>query len=417
MRDDQTCAIVRDLLPSLSEGLTSEKTTMWIMEHLDACPECKEKYDILNEVDPAILDTPSRQEMDRDVKYMKKVKKKFYFIIPAAVICACAILLTSYYFLFVKKFYVPTSAMTVSLEQDFPDTTCHCDITLPGRYSVAEKEADEILYIKDSESANHVDYTIRYSYSLWDYLFPSKETRTEQLLISNDFVANEYPGMSILNTPARLILKGNSEEDSKILWNSMELLPTAKAIFSRFMNAVDAHDPAKTKGLTAFYEMTQLMLGTIESGSGFVMSLQFDDESGSEELVLHDIFIMLRNMNLSDNDLRVLKDSAVLLTSTTQTTASEISNGDSSAPDEKVQISKVGLYIMPDVKMEAASDIKTLYIGIGYHFGMENGEWIFEKTADGTVNGEGDSSVITDEDGTVIADGSNRITYEIFIGK
>lgn len=380
MRADQTCEIVRDLLPSVNEGLTSEKTTKWVMEHLDTCPECKEKYDILNEVDPAGLDKPSRQEMDRDVKYLRKVKKRLFITIPVAVICACTILLTGYYFLHVKKFFVPASAMTVYIDQDFPDSICRCDITLSGRYSAAVKEDDKILYIKDSESTNHVDYTIRYSYFLWDYLFTSKETRTEHLLISSDFVGEEYPVMSILNTPARLILKGSTEADSKILWSSMKLLPAVKAIVDRFVNSNDAYDPLKTVRLKAVYERNEVILGTLKEGFGFGIATWLADGTASDQAVLHEIYILLRNMNLSDNDLDVLKDSAVLLISMTETTASEISNNDSSAPDEKIQIRKLGLYTLPDVQMEAAPDIDTQYIGVGYHFSLKDGKWLFEKT-------------------------------------
>lgn len=380
MRADQTCEIVRDLLPSVNEGLTSEKTTKWVMEHLAACPECKEKYDILNAVDPAGLDKPSRQEMDRDVKYLRKVKKRLFITIPVAIICACTILLTGYYFLHVKKFFVPASAMTVMLDQDFPDSICRCDITLSGRYSAAVKEDDEILYIKDSESANHVDYTIRFSYFLWDYLFTSKETRTEHLVISNDFVGEEYPGMSILDTPARLILNGNSEADSKILWSSMKLLPAVKAIYERFITSDDAYDPSKTTRLKAVNETTEIILGSLGGISGFEIPPELADGTASDQLVLHDIYILVRNMGLSDNDLDVLKDSAVLLISTTDTTASEISNNDSSAPDEKIQIRRLGLYTLPDVQMEAKPDIETHYIGMGYNFSLNEGKWLFEKT-------------------------------------
>ena len=390
MRADQTCEIVRDLLPSVNEGLTSEKTTKWVMEHLDSCPACKEKYDILNEVDPAGLDKPSRQEIDRDVKYLKKVKKRLFITIPVAVLCACTILLTGYYFLHVKKFFVPASAMTVYIDQDFPDSICRCDITLPGRYSVAVKENDEILYIKDSDNTKHVDYTIRYSYLLWDYLFSNKETRTEHLVISNDFVGEEYPGMSILNTPARLILEGSSKADSKILWSSMKLLPAVKAIYDRFITSDDANDPSKTTRLKAINETTEIILGPLGGILGFGIDPMLADRTASEQLVLHDIYILVRNMGLSDNDLDVLKDSAVLLISTTDTTALEISNNDSSAPDEKIQIRRLGLYTLPDVQMEAAPDIETQYIGVGYHFSLKDGKWLFEKAGGSDSNNSGD---------------------------
>ena len=390
MRADQTCEIVRDLLPSVNEGLTSEKTTKWVMEHLDTCPECKEKYDILNAVDPAGLDKPSRQEMDRDVKYLKKVKKRLFITIPVAVICACTILLTGYYFLHVKKFFVPASAMTVMLDQDFPDSDCFCDITLPGRYAVAVKEADEILYIKDSDNTKHVDYTIRYSYLLWDYLFSNTETRTERLIISNDFVEKEYPGMSIMDTPARIVLKGTSEADSKILWSSMKLLPAVKAIYERFITSEDPYDPSKTTRLKAINETTEIILGPLEGILGFEISPELADGTDSEQMLLRDVYILVRNMGLSDNDLDVLKDSAVLLVSTTDTTALEISNNDSSAPDEKIQIRRIGLYTMPDVQMDAKPVIRTQYHGMGYNFNLKDGKWIFEKAGGLDSNNSGD---------------------------
>ncbi len=397
MRDDQTCEIVRDLLPSVSEGLTSEATTSWVMEHLASCPGCKEKYDTLREVDPAGLDKPSKQELDRDVKYLKKVKKRLFITIPIAVVCACAILLTGYYFLFVKKFFVPTSAMTVYIDQDFPESSCFCDITLTGRYAVAVKEDDNILYIKDSENSNHVDYTIRYSYFLWDYLFTNKEDRTEHLIIEHDFVADEYPSMSILNTPARLLILGSSEADSKVLWSSMKLLPAVKAIVDRFVTSPDAYDPSKTERLKAIYERNEVVLGTLKDGIGFGIPTWLIDRTESDQMIMCDIYILMRNMNLSDSDLDVLKDSAVLFISTTETTAAAISNNNSNAPDEKVQIRKLGLYTMPDVQMEASPDIETYYIGVGYRFNLKDGKWLFEKTGEGISLDNGDNYTLTIE--------------------
>jgi hypothetical protein len=365
------------------------------MEHLASCPTCKEKYDTLREVDPAGLDKPSKQELDRDVKYLKKVKKRLFITIPIAVVCACAILLTGYYFLHVKKFFVPTSAMTVYINQSFPDSSCFCDITLTGRYAVAVKENDEILYIKDSESSNHVDYTIRYSYFLWDYLFTNKEERTEHLIIDHDFVADEYPSMSILNTPARLLILGSSEADSKVLWSSMKLLPVVKTIVDRFVTSRDAYDPSKTERLKAIYERNEVVLGTPKNGVGFGIPTGLIDHTASDQDALHYVYIVLRNMNLSDNDLVTIKDSAVLFISTTETTAAAISNNDSNAPDEKVQIRRLGLYTMPDVQTEVKPDIETYYIGVGYHFNLKDGKWLFEKIGDVISFDNGDNYTLT----------------------
>ena len=40
MKNDLSCAVVRDLLPSFVEGLTSEETNRAVESHLSACPDC-----------------------------------------------------------------------------------------------------------------------------------------------------------------------------------------------------------------------------------------------------------------------------------------------------------------------------------------------------------------------------------------
>ncbi len=394
MKDELTCEIVRDLLPALNEGLTSEKTTRWAMEHLDTCPECKEKYDVLHAVDPAELNRPSAKEMDRDVKYLKKVKKKTLFTILVAVICSCSILFAGYYFLFEKKYYVPVDAMNVVLDLDFPDTNGYFDITLQGAYAVAVREKDEILYIKDSENSNRFDLSLSYSYHLWDYLFANQNARTEKVIISSNFVGDEYPGMTLLNTPARIILKGTSDADSKVLWSSVKILPAVQAIYDRFIDSYDSYDPTQTARLKAVSETTEIILGPLGNTLGFGIPYEIVDGTASEWMLLHDIYILVRNLDLSDNDLDTLKESAVLYAYTTKTTAAVLANNDVNAPDEEVLVRRLGLYVLPDVEMEAEPLIHTFYIGMGYSFYQNEGAWFFEK-AEGTVNhNEGDYYVL-----------------------
>ena len=40
MKNDLTCGVVRDLLPSYVEGLTSQETNQAVETHLASCPEC-----------------------------------------------------------------------------------------------------------------------------------------------------------------------------------------------------------------------------------------------------------------------------------------------------------------------------------------------------------------------------------------
>ena len=40
MKNDLTCGVVRDLLPSYVEGLTSPESNTAVERHLSGCPDC-----------------------------------------------------------------------------------------------------------------------------------------------------------------------------------------------------------------------------------------------------------------------------------------------------------------------------------------------------------------------------------------
>ena len=70
MKNDLTCALVRDLLPSYVEGLTSEETNAAVEAHLASCPACAAVRDHLRDPEPG------PQEEAREVDYLKKVKRR-----------------------------------------------------------------------------------------------------------------------------------------------------------------------------------------------------------------------------------------------------------------------------------------------------------------------------------------------------
>lgn len=55
------CEIIRDLLPSYIDELTSEESNWEIKEHLKTCPECKKYLEEMKES----LQTPSRIEENK----------------------------------------------------------------------------------------------------------------------------------------------------------------------------------------------------------------------------------------------------------------------------------------------------------------------------------------------------------------
>lgn len=64
------CEVVRDLLPSYVDGLTSDMTTDLVRQHLDTCPACRARWTAMDapEVEPA-ADT-------REIDFLKKNRRK-----------------------------------------------------------------------------------------------------------------------------------------------------------------------------------------------------------------------------------------------------------------------------------------------------------------------------------------------------
>lgn len=85
MKTTLSCEIVRDLLPSYIENLTSEKSTEEIKAHLDTCPQCRA---LLKEMTSG---EPEPEEVQPEIDYLKKVKLSKRRI---AVLAVCAVLVT-----------------------------------------------------------------------------------------------------------------------------------------------------------------------------------------------------------------------------------------------------------------------------------------------------------------------------------
>lgn len=87
MKNDLSCAVVRDLLPSFVEGLTCEETNAAVEAHLSACPDCAALRDAMaSPAEPA-------EAQSREVDYLKTVKRKSGRRVVAAVLCTLAVIL------------------------------------------------------------------------------------------------------------------------------------------------------------------------------------------------------------------------------------------------------------------------------------------------------------------------------------
>lgn len=87
MKNDLSCAVVRDLLPSYVDGLTSEETSHAVKAHLDSCPQCTSAYHAMSEPDQT-FSTSDTKEVD----YLKTVRRKGRNKIVLAVLSVLLIL-------------------------------------------------------------------------------------------------------------------------------------------------------------------------------------------------------------------------------------------------------------------------------------------------------------------------------------
>ena len=71
MKNDLTCGVVQDLLPSYVEGLTSPESNTAVERHLSECPDCAQ-------LRTALAGAPklAAPEDAKEVDYLKKVKRR-----------------------------------------------------------------------------------------------------------------------------------------------------------------------------------------------------------------------------------------------------------------------------------------------------------------------------------------------------
>ena len=99
MKNDLTCGVVRDLLPSYIEGLLGEESRQAVDHHVAGCSACAAALAGLGEQESAAA------EQAREVDYLKRVKLRNDRKIIAAVVCTAAILVTA---LLAKLFIIGT---------------------------------------------------------------------------------------------------------------------------------------------------------------------------------------------------------------------------------------------------------------------------------------------------------------------
>ena len=88
MKNDLTCGVVRDLLPSYVENLLGEEAKEAVDRHLETCSACTAQKEAM-----AARTGPESEESAKEVDFLKRVKKGTSKKIVLAVVCTALVLL------------------------------------------------------------------------------------------------------------------------------------------------------------------------------------------------------------------------------------------------------------------------------------------------------------------------------------
>lgn len=145
------CRMIIDLLPSYIDGLTSEETNAIIIEHLQACPECKAAYEAMIQPDLEIALTKQTPDNEEKVRYLKKIKSRHRKTILSVVAGLLVVFFAAYYFSSIRIYSFPVDKMEIAERYQFEDGTIYVKVLLNndlpalGRFSFATQVTDNQL--------------------------------------------------------------------------------------------------------------------------------------------------------------------------------------------------------------------------------------------------------------------------------
>jgi predicted anti-sigma-YlaC factor YlaD len=116
MSDGLKCEIIKDLLPSYIEKLTSDVTNEAVESHIKECKECKQLLEDMKQDE-----LKSDEEDQREINYLKKVKHRTWYIAGIGVLITAVVIVCFFVWrVFEHGFAVSPSSIqyNVNLEDD-----------------------------------------------------------------------------------------------------------------------------------------------------------------------------------------------------------------------------------------------------------------------------------------------------------
>ena len=148
MKNDLTCGVVQDLLPSYIEGLLGEESREAVERHLAQCSECTARKD-------AMSTPPEPEEAAREMDFLKRVKKGTFQKIALAVVCTALVIAGGF---LMKEFVIGRTpeAEYISIENPQVDAENNLNLLADTYWG-----AYELRGLKSTEENGILTYTAR----------------------------------------------------------------------------------------------------------------------------------------------------------------------------------------------------------------------------------------------------------------
>ena len=151
MKNDLTCGVVRDLLPSYVENLLGEESKEAVDRHLENCPECRERKEDM----AAPTGAEETAEAAKEVDFLRRVKKGTVKKIALAVVCTVLLVVGGY---LLKEFVIGRTpdAEHISIELAQVDAENNLNLLADTYWG-----AYELRGLKSTEENGILTYTAR----------------------------------------------------------------------------------------------------------------------------------------------------------------------------------------------------------------------------------------------------------------
>ena len=150
MKNDLTCGVVRDLLPSYVENLLGEESREAVDRHLETCSACTAQKEAM-----AARTGPESEESAKEVDFLKRVKKGTVHKIVLAVVCTVLLVMGGY---LLKEFVIGRTpeAEYISIENLQVDAENNLNLLADTYWG-----AYELRGLKSTEENGILTYTAR----------------------------------------------------------------------------------------------------------------------------------------------------------------------------------------------------------------------------------------------------------------